>query len=92
VAGPLHLKDLGVLPLSDHVSTTVSLGNNTQCTLTPTMLKDGNVQIILAMETSNINGKLQSVNVARVLAHPGEPFNVSIGDLHLAFTPQIAIQ
>src|SRR6516165_3840143 len=85
VAGPLHLKDLGVLPLSDHVSTTVSLGNNTQCTLTPTMLKDGNVQIILTMETTSINGKLQSVNVARVLAHAGEPFSVSIGELALAF-------
>jgi hypothetical protein len=92
VTSPLHLKDLGVLPLSDHVSTTVSLGNNTQCTLTPTVLKGGNVQIILAMETSNINGKLQSVNVARVLARPGEPFSVSIGDLNLAFTPQIAVQ
>ena len=88
----LHMKDLGVLPLSDHVSTTVSLGNNTQCTLTPTMLKGGNVQIILAMETTSMNGKLQSVNVARVTAHAGEPFSVSIGDLALAFTPQIAVQ
>jgi hypothetical protein len=92
VTSSLHKKDLGVLPLSDHVSTTVSLGNNTQCTLTPTMLKSGNLQIILAMETTSIHGKLQSVNVARVLAHPGEPFNVSIGDLDLAFTPQIAVQ
>ena len=92
VTNSLHLKDLGVLPLSDHVSTTVSLGNNTQCTLTPTVLQGGNVQIILAMETSGINGKLQSVNVARVLARPGEPFSVSIGDLNLAFTPQIAVQ
>jgi len=56
------------------------------------VLKGGNVQIILAMETSNLNGKLQSVNVARVLARPGEPFSVSIGDLNLAFTPQIAVQ
>src|SRR5690242_12420422 len=88
----LRKKDLGVLPLSDHVSTTVSLGNNTQCTLTPTLLKGGNLQIILAMETTSINGKLKSVNVARVVTHPGEPFNVSIGDLDLAFTPQVAVQ
>src|SRR3974377_1521656 len=81
VNSSLHSKDLGVLPLADHVSTTVSVGNNTQCTLTPTMLKGGNVQIILTMETTSINGKLQSVNVARVLAHAGEPFSVSIGDL-----------
>jgi hypothetical protein len=92
VASSLHKKDLGVLPLSDHVSTTVSLGNNTQCTLTPTLLKDGNLQIILAMETSNINGKLKSINVARVVTHPGEPYNVFIGDLDLAFTPQVAVQ
>lgn len=92
VTSSLHRKDLGVLPLSDHVSTTVSLGNNTQCTLTPTMLKGGNLQIILAMETTSINGKLQSVNVARVVARPGEPFDVSIGELDLAFTPQVAVQ
>ena len=92
VTSSLHKKDLGVLPLSDHVSTTVSLGNNTQCTLTPTMLKTGNLQIILAMETTSINGKLQSVNVARVVTHPGEPFSVSIGDMDLAFTPQISVQ
>jgi hypothetical protein len=92
VTSSLHKKDLGVLPLSDHVSTTVSLGNNTQCTLTPTMLKGGNLQIILAMETTSINGKLQNVNVARVVARPGEPFSVSIGDIDLAFTPQVAVQ
>jgi hypothetical protein len=92
VVSSLRKKDLGVLPLSDHVSTTVSLGNNTQCTLTPTLLKGGNLQIILAMETTSINGKLQSVNVARVLTRPGEPFNVSIGDLNLAFTPQVDVQ
>lgn len=92
VTSSLHKKDLGVLALSDHVSTTVSLGDNTQCTLTPTMLKGGNLQIILAMETTSINGKLQSVNVARVVARPGEPFSVSIGEMDLAFTPQVAIQ
>ena len=92
VVSSLRKKDLGVLPLSDHVSTTVSLGNNTQCTLTPTLLRDGNLQIILAMETTSIHGKLQSINVARVLTRPGEPFNVSIGDLDLAFTPQVAVQ
>lgn len=81
-----------MLALSDHVSTTVSLGDNTHCTLTPTMLKGGNLQIILAMETTSINGKLQSVNVARVVAHPGEPFSVSIGEMDLAFTPQVAVQ
>ena len=43
----LNRKNLGVLPLSNHVSTTVTLGRNTQCTLTPTLLKSGNVQIIL---------------------------------------------
>jgi hypothetical protein len=85
----LHKKDLGVLALSDHVSTTVSLGNNTQCTLTPTMLRGGDLQIILAMETMGINGKLQSVNVARVVARPGRPFNVSIGDMDLTFTPRV---
>ncbi|HUA39499.1 MAG TPA: hypothetical protein VMA35_13995 [Candidatus Sulfopaludibacter sp.] len=90
--GPLNRHNLGVLPLSNHVSTTVPLDRNTQCTLTPTLLESGTVQIILTMETTGADGKPVGMNVARVVAHPGEPFDVSIGSLDLAFTPQIAEQ
>jgi hypothetical protein len=88
----LNKKDLGVLPLSNHVSTTVTLGKNRQCTITPTLMKSGNVEIILAMETTGANGAPLGMNVARVLAKPGEPFDVSIGDMDLAFTPQLTVQ
>jgi len=88
----LYKKNLGVLPLSNHVSTTISLGKNRQCTLTPTLLKSGNVQIILDLETTGTDGRLQGMNVARILARPGEPFDVSIGDMSLAFTPQLTVQ
>jgi len=89
-SGPLNRKNLGVLPLSNHISTTISLGRNTQCVLTPTLLESGDVQIILAMETTGADGKPLGMNVARVLARPNEPFDVSIGNLDLAFTPQMA--
>lgn len=92
VKSALDQKNLGVLPLANHVSTTVSLGKNRKCTITPTLLRSGNVQIILAMETTGANGRPQGMNVARVLAKPGEPFNVSIGDMNLGFTPQLAGQ
>ena len=88
----LSQKNLGVLPHSNHVSTTITIGKNTQCTLTPTMLKSGDVQIILDMETMDADGRPQGMNVARVLARPGEPFDVSIGDISLAFTPEITVQ
>ena len=88
----LSQKNLGVLPLSNHVSTTINIGKNTQCTLTPTVLKSGDVQIILDMETMDADGRPQGMNVARVLARPGEPFDVSIGDISLAFTPEITVQ
>jgi hypothetical protein len=88
----LSQKNLGVLPLSNHVSTTITIGKNTQCTLTPTVLKSGDVQIILDMETMDADGRPQGMNVARVLARPGEPFDVSIGDISLAFTPEITVQ
>jgi len=88
----LNKKDLGVLPLSNHISTTVNLGKNKECTITPTLLKSGNLQIILAMETTGADGRPQDMDVARVLARPGEPFDVSIGDMNLAFTPQLSAQ
>ena len=90
--GPLNRKNLGVLPLSNHVSTTVPLDRNTQCTLTPTLLESGKLQIILTMETTGVDGKPVGMNVARVVAHSGEPFDVSIANMDLAFTPQIAVQ
>ena len=88
----LNKKDLGVLPLSNHISTTISVGKNRECTITPTLLKSGNVQIILAMVTMGNDGRPQGMNVARVLARSGEPFNVAIGDMSLAFTPQLTVQ
>lgn len=88
----LDKKDLGVLPLSNHISTTISLGKNKECTLTPTLLKSGDLQIILAMTTTGADGRPRGMNVARVLGTPGEPFDVSIGDVYLAFTPQLTVQ
>lgn len=88
----LDEKDLGVLPLSNHIATTISLGERKECTITPTLLRSGNLQIILAMETTGPDGRPQGMNVARVLARPGQPFNVSIGDMNLTFTPQLVNQ
>ena len=92
VKSVLNTKDLGVLPLSDHVSTTVSLGRNRQCTITPTLLKSGDLQLILSMETVANNGRPTGMNVARVVTKPGEPFDVAIGDINLAFTPHISVE
>ena len=92
VKSPLDKKDLGVLPLANHISTTINLGKNQECTITPTLLKSGNLQITLAMETTGPDGRPQGMNVACVLAKPGEPFSVSIGDMNLAFTPQLTVQ
>ena len=88
----LNEKDLGVLPLSNHIATTISLGKNKKCTITPTLLDGGNLQIILAMETTGADGRPLGVNIARVVARPGEPFDVSIGEMNLAFTPQLTVQ
>ena len=79
-----------MLPLSDHVSTTVSLGKNRECTITPTLLENGDLQIILTVETIGADGRPLGMNAARVITRPGEPFDVSIGNLDLAFTPQLA--
>ena len=92
VTNVLNTKDLGVLPLSDHVSTTVAISNHRQCTITPTVLKSGDLQLILTMETTRSDGATVGMNVARVVTKPGEPFDVSIGDINLAFTPHISVQ
>ena len=85
----LKRKDLGVLPLSNHVSTTITLGQNQQCTITPTLMKSGSLEIILAVEKTRADGTPLGMNVARVRVRSGEPFDVSIGDMDLSFTPQL---
>ena len=76
VKSVLNKKDLGILPLSDHVSTTVTLDKNKQCTITPTLLKGGDLQLIVSMEITANDGRPVGMNVARVVAKPGEPFDV----------------
>jgi hypothetical protein len=90
VKGSANQKDLGVLPLSNHISTTVTLGTHQQCTITPTLMKSGNLQIIVEMETTAADGTPRGMDVARVLAKPGEPFDISLGGMELAFTPQLS--
>jgi hypothetical protein len=83
-------ENLGVLSLSNHISTTINLPQNKECTITPTLLDGGNLQIILAMETKGSNGITESMDVTRVINHSGESFDVSIGDMNLVFTPKLA--
>ena len=83
-------ENLGLLSLSNHIPTTVNLPQNKECTITPTLLDGGNLQIILAMETRGTNGITESMNVTRVVNRSGESFDVSIGDMDLVFTPKVA--
>jgi hypothetical protein len=83
-------ENLGMLSLSNHIRTTINLSKNKECTITPTLLDGGNLQIILAMETKGSNGITESMDVTRVINHSGEPFDVSIGDMNLVFTPKLA--
>jgi len=85
-------ENLGMLSLSNHIPTTINLHQNKECTITPTLLDGGNLQIILAMETKGSGGKTESMNVTRVINHSGEPFYVSVGDMDLVFTPKLATQ
>jgi hypothetical protein len=82
-------ENLGMLSLSNHIPTTINLPKNKECTITPTLLDGGNLQIILAMETRGSDGRTESMNVTRVINRSGEPFDISIGDMNLVFTPKL---
>lgn len=89
-SGCTNREDLGMLSLSNHIPSTFNLHKNKECTITPTLLDGGNLQIILAMKRRGPNGITESMNVARVVNRSGEPFDVSIGDVNLIFTPKLA--
>jgi hypothetical protein len=81
--------NLGEISLTNHTDTCLLLANGESCTLTPKMINGNNMRITLAVESKNDYGETHNFSVTEVMAKPGKPLEVAIGDLNLTFTPSI---
>jgi hypothetical protein len=90
-AKPANQKNLGELALTNHVETCVNLGAGKSCTITPTLLDHKNLQLVMALESKS-DGKTAGLCVVQVVTQPGESFDVTVGDLKITLTPEVAAE
>ena len=83
------VRNLGEISLTNYDETCLHLATGESCTLTPKLLDKHNVQITLALESKNEYGETHNFAVTQVVAQPGKPLEVAVGNLNLTFTPHV---
>lgn len=82
--------NLGALSLTNHYETCVNLGAGKMCTIRPTLMGHDNLQLTMALESKNANGKIKNLSVVQVVTKAGKPFEVAVGNMNLTLTPLLA--
>src|SRR5271170_3393970 len=82
--------NLGELELTNHYETCVNLGAGKSCTIRPTRLDRSNMQLTMALESKNTDGKVNGLSVVQVVIKTGKPLEVAVGDMNLTLTPRLS--
>ncbi len=85
-----RIKDLGILAMTNHYETCVTVDKNKNCRIVPKILGRSNVQLTLTLESKGLDGKPAGLSVVQVMGNPQKQFEVTIGDTDFTFTPQVA--
>ena len=83
-------KDLGVIQLTNHYETEIDLGKGESCTITPQLLDRRDVQLTMSFGTKNAAGRPTGLCVTQVTTKPDQPFDITVNDMDLIFTPKLA--
>jgi hypothetical protein len=86
---PTPMAELGVIALSASIPKIVSLGAGTNCTITPTVLPGGELQLELAVETPIADSTATRLCQTRFTARLGVHHTVSVGELLIGLTPTL---
>jgi hypothetical protein len=89
---PANMKNLGELALTNHIETCVNLGAGKSCIITPTLLNNKNLQLVMALESKKLDGKTAGLSVVQVVAQLGQSFDISVGNLDITLTPELAAE
>ncbi len=76
--------DLGSLELQSGTPVHFDLGGGTNCTMTPTILSDGNNMMEIKVGFTNANGAFSQLGTSRVTARPGQSCAISVGNRMIA--------
>jgi hypothetical protein len=83
-------RDLGILTLTNDFDTCVSLGLGKDCVLTPKLVDRHNVQLTVAVESKDANGKIHDMYMTQIVTPVGQPSEVAVGNFNFSLTPTMA--
>ncbi len=86
------VKDLGVLQMTNHYETCVSIGRGKDCRMIPKLIDKKNIQITMTFESKSADGKTSGLSVVQMTGSTQKPFEVSFGSTDFTFTPQIVTE
>ena len=86
---PSKTKELGVIQLTNHYETEIYLGKGESCTITPQLLDRHNLQLTLSFGSKNAAGRPTGLCITRVTAQQEHPFDITVNDTALTFTPKV---
>ena len=88
-AKPSKTRDLGVIQLTNHYETEIDLGKGASCTITPQLLDRHNLQLTLSFGSKSADGRPTGLCITRVNAKPDLPFDITVNEVALTFTPKL---
>jgi hypothetical protein len=89
-AAQSNVKDLGILQMTNNYETCVSIGAGKDCRLVPKILDRKNIQITVTYESKKPDGKTDGLSIVELQGTTEKPFDISIGNTDITFTPQVA--
>lgn len=81
--------NLGVVEISDGVPISHALGDGRAYVVTPTIFKDGTVEIRLDLQKTNASGVVNTVHGPTTRYMPGIQVKLSVEDVGICITPRI---
>ena len=89
-AAPSKTRDLGVIQLTNHFEREIDLGNGRTFTIVPRAVDRRNVALTLSFGIKDPGGKMLGLSVTRVTAQTDKPFEITVNDEDMTFTPKVA--
>jgi hypothetical protein len=80
--------NLGVVEVSDGIPIRHALGDGRAYILTPTILKDGSIDMRLDLQVTNSSGGVETLQGPTDSVFPGSPVRFSVEDVGINMTPR----
>lgn len=84
--------DYGEVDLSANAPVRFDIGTGRDCVITPTLLADGSVHMVIRIEGKSADGKARQLAQSRINSLPGRQITLLVGGTTIAYTPTLKTQ